>query len=107
MVSPSPGEVCAKSEQLPVADMVRLLASACRFVPFSTCLSRAIAGNRLLRSYGVWPTLHIGVAKENEGELEAHAWLSLEGNIILGDTGNLKRFSELPPFALHRGKEEP
>ncbi len=106
MASSSRGSICPASRKIPLASMIRLFARACRYVPFSTCLSRAIAAQRLLRSYGVFPTLHIGVARQEGKELEAHAWLSLEGNIILGDTGNLQRYSELPSLAQNHHRKE-
>lgn len=82
--SVSPGRVAA------------LLEAAGKIVPFSTCLSRALAGTVLLRTQGYTPVLHIGVAKENDNMLEAHAWLSLDGKIIIGNCPDLERYHELP-----------
>jgi len=85
-------------EPISVDVLVRLLAVACRVVPFTTCLSRAMAGQRLLTSYGHASVFHIGVAREKDLDLEAHAWLSLDGNLILGNIPDLERYRELPPL---------
>jgi hypothetical protein len=80
-------------------EITRSIAVASRLVPFSTCLSEALAGFILFARYGYKTELHIGVSKDNMQQLEAHAWLSLHGRIILGDLPDLGRFKEFPlPF---------
>lgn len=81
---------------MPPARLVALLEAAGKLVPFTTCLSKALAGSILMHKYGFDTSLHIGVAKENVDVLEAHAWLSLDGRIIVGNCPDLKRFRELP-----------
>jgi len=83
---------------IPADVIIRLFVAACRIVPFSTCLSRAMAGQQLLTRYGYSPIFHIGVAREGQQALEAHAWLSLDENLILGNIPDLDRFRELPPL---------
>lgn len=78
------------------ARIVALLEAAGKKVPFTTCLSKSLAGTVLLRNHGYSPVLHIGVAKENASMLEAHAWLSLDGKIISGNCQDLERYKELP-----------
>ncbi len=89
---------------IPADILIRLLAAACRIVPFTTCLSRAMAGQRLLTGCGYFSKLHIGVAREKGEKLEAHAWLSLDGLIILGNAPDLDRYRELPPFQVGRSQ---
>ncbi len=89
---------------IPADTLIRLLAAACRIVPFTTCLSRAMAGQRLLTGCGYCSKLHIGVAREKGEKLEAHAWLSLDGRIILGNTPDLDRYRELPQFQTGRSE---
>ncbi|MBU1139564.1 MAG: lasso peptide biosynthesis B2 protein, partial [Proteobacteria bacterium] len=69
---------------------------ASHFIPGSTCLSNALAGQILFSSYGHKTRLHIGVARDQENTLEAHAWLSLEGATIVGGLPDLDRYKELP-----------
>lgn len=90
------GEDMQASPLIPAETLIGLLAAACRVVPFSTCLSRSMAGQRLLMQYGYFPRLHIGVARENSRKLEAHAWLSLNGKVVLGNVPDLERYRELP-----------
>ena len=61
-----------------------------------------MAGQRFLTGCGYLPTLHIGVAREKGENLEAHAWLSLDGRIIVGNVPDLDRYRELPPFQAGR-----
>ncbi|MEN8141908.1 MAG: lasso peptide biosynthesis B2 protein [Thermodesulfobacteriota bacterium] len=75
-----------------------IFRAACRLIPLTTCLSRAMAGYILLCRYGLAPTLHIGVAKDPEQELAAHAWLTLAGQVVVGHIPDLERFRELPPI---------
>ena len=48
------------------------------------CLPQALVGQWLLRRRGYAAVLHIGVAKDKEGQLLAHAWVESEGAIIIG-----------------------
>jgi hypothetical protein len=85
--------------------LMRLFAAACRSVPFTTCLSRAMAGQQFLLAYGHVPVLHIGVVKEDKQNLKAHAWLTLEEHVILGRIPDLSRYRELPPLAAGKVKK--
>ncbi|HWP41853.1 MAG TPA: lasso peptide biosynthesis B2 protein [Blastocatellia bacterium] len=68
---------------------------ASRYVPFSTCLTRAMATMILLGRNGQPGRLRIGVAKNREGRLEAHAWVESQGRIIIGSLSDLSRYSVL------------
>jgi hypothetical protein len=70
------------------------ISTVSRYIPGATCLTQALAGEVLLRTYGHEPSLHIGVAKINSRALEAHAWIEVQGKIILGDAGT-ERFTPL------------
>lgn len=48
------------------------------------CLVQAIAAQWMLRHTGHPSTLHIGVAKDDEERLNAHAWLERRGDVIIG-----------------------
>ena len=71
--------------------------SAASRVPWrSDCLLQAMAGSmwldRIERTY----KLNIGVRKNVEAELEAHAWLTSGGLIVTGNLPDLKGFSPMP-----------
>lgn len=51
------------------------VASASRYVPRATCLTRALAAEALLLGHGYPVRLCIGVTREGENGLGAHAWV--------------------------------
>ena len=65
-----------------------------RFVPGPPCLTRALAGQVLFARHGVDSELRIGVAREPERKLVAHAWLERRGRVVLGDA-QPERFTSL------------
>jgi hypothetical protein len=67
---------------------------ASRFVPHASCLTQALAAQALLRWSGISSGLHIGVAKDDAGRLEAHAWVESNGSIVIGGSG-LARYTPL------------
>lgn len=63
------------------------IETAASYVPWrSDCLVRAIAASRWLRHHGYRPVFHLGVAPpaEDRPSLDAHAWLSLHNEVIVG-----------------------
>jgi Transglutaminase-like superfamily len=56
-----------------------------------SCLTQALAARVLLDRRGYPTLLHIGVAKGEQGQFRAHAWLESEGKVVVGG-------SELDPF---------
>ena len=66
------------------------------YVPGATCLTQALVGQLLLARRGYPARLHIGVSKKLRGELEAHAWLECDGQIVLGDHGYLALYTPFP-----------
>jgi hypothetical protein len=69
---------------------------AARFVPSATCLPQALTTMVILGRLGQPASLRIGVAKDEKGKLEAHAWVESHGKIIVGRLPDLSRFSVLP-----------
>ncbi|HYD16564.1 MAG TPA: lasso peptide biosynthesis B2 protein [Candidatus Nanoarchaeia archaeon] len=68
-----------------VDDVVWAVSRMAAFVPGATCLVQALAAQRLLLGSGHPARLCIGVHKSQGTPLLAHAWLELEGRIILGE----------------------
>jgi hypothetical protein len=60
------------------------------------CLPQALVGHRLLRQKGFNVQLRIGVVKNPGGRLAAHAWLEVQGRVVLGDLRGLERFAAFP-----------
>lgn len=62
-------------------------AAAARTPWQSACLAQALAGSVLLRSRGVPFTLNLGVAKDGESGITAHAWLNCGDITPTGSSG--------------------
>ena len=62
------------------------------------CLVKAMAGKKMLQRRGIASTLYLGVAKEGENALAAHAWLR-SGSRILTGRRSKDRFTVVSTFA--------
>jgi len=56
-----------------------------RRVPHATCLTQALALQALLAEGGRRGHLRIGVRNEKPGRIAAHAWLELDGRVLIGE----------------------
>ena len=85
--APSPAQIAAAIER------------ARRGVPgVYKCLPQAYAGHLLLHRHGYASTVQVGVARDAQGRVEAHAWVEREGKILIGELPDLGRFVPLPPL---------
>lgn len=75
-------------------EIVRSVTTASGYIPYASCLTQALAARTLLRRYGQAADLKIGVAREN-GKFEAHAWLEIDGQIVLGKQRGHSRYAVL------------
>ena len=73
-----------------------------RMVPKATCLTQALATQVLVSRHGYEARLHIGVAKDGEERLEAHAWVVSNGRVVIGDRVDLSHYTALPPLDIGR-----
>src|SRR5262245_19370516 len=62
----------------------RAIGRAVRVAPGCGCLPQAVATQCLLRRDGLNSTIVFGVARNQAGSLEAHAWLWSDGRILVG-----------------------
>jgi hypothetical protein len=61
-----------------------------------SCFPQALTGFLLLKRAGYAPRLYIGV-KKNESTLDAHAWIEMDGEILIGGPLSvIERYSALP-----------
>lgn len=68
-----------------------------RYIPGGAkCLARALTTQVLMNWCGFQPELRIGVAKNETGKLDAHAWIEYRGRIAIGNLPDLKRYVNLP-----------
>lgn len=76
--------------------LVWILGAAGTLLPGKrTCLVRALAGRLLVAGEGYAPTLRLGVARDTDGRLDAHAWLECDGRVLVGADG-LDRYTPFP-----------
>ncbi|WP_144505520.1 lasso peptide biosynthesis B2 protein [Bacillus mycoides] len=64
----------------------------------SQCLVKAIAGMKMLEKRHIESTLYLGTAKDNSGELIAHAWLRSGSFYVTGSEG-MEKFTVVGSFA--------
>ena len=89
----------AKQAHLKPERISRLICTVHRRVPFSTCLSQAMAGKVILSQHGYDTQLHIGVRNDESSGFAAHAWLSYHGEVLMGEVHDLNRFQEFKAFS--------
>ena len=82
-----------------VISVSRAVRTMTRHLPWECkCLAQAISGKMMLRRRQIPSTLYLGVAKKEDGDLSAHAWLRSGDTVILGGDG-LERFAVVSTFA--------
>lgn len=77
-----------KPGQPEIEQFARALAIAGRLIPQASCLTQAIALQLFLARRGLQGQLHIGVTKDDESSLKAHAWVERHGRILVGQRGS-------------------
>lgn len=83
--------------------VVWAVAVAKRYMPgIIPCLAEALVIRLLLRQRCYTAFLRIGVARGADGQLEAHAWVENESQVVIGGSG-LGRYTPLEPLKGKRG----
>lgn len=85
------------SHMVTISLIVWAVAAVARRIPRATCLTQSIAAKILLRAFGYDAQLCLGVARNADGSLRAHAWLERGGRAVLGGEGAHTLY-RLPPF---------
>ena len=94
----------------PISELVQAIDSSSWYtLKPARCLSRALTLYLLMKWFGYTPTFRIGVAKPTaialdaettptaqQPQIEAHAWIEYENQVILGQIRELGRFTPLP-----------
>ena len=81
--------------EVSAARIVRFVAIVSACIPDATCLTQAISAVVLLTRYGYASTLRIGVMKTGVARLSAHAWVDLDGRIVIGELPDMSCFTVL------------
>jgi hypothetical protein len=79
--------------------ITRAVVRAARYVLGSRpCLAQALTTQLLLRREG-WPArVHVGVARGDRGEVQAHAWVESEGKVVIG--GSVSELAHFTPILI-------
>jgi len=97
----APQEVTPEQEE--IIKVIRAKVNPiCDRTPWeSKCFVRALTARKLLQHYKIPSTLFLGVAKDPEGNLQAHAWIMAGGIITTGaNRGDYKRFAVVSKFRM-------
>ena len=81
--------------------------SAARYVPGAQCLAQSLSAQVMLARRGLPSIIHFGFLRSSEtGELEGHAWLEAQGQIVTGDVG-LDNFTRTATFESPEPRRSP
>jgi hypothetical protein len=83
-----------KQSRYSVEQFIWAVRATSRCVPRATCLTQALAAQTLLSRAGYNPQVKIGVAKNEKKLFEAHAWLVLGDDVLIGGT-EVERYTAL------------
>jgi hypothetical protein len=78
------GQSACELDRRSISQVSWAVEASSHHIPGATCLIQAIATQLLLRRLGQASELHLGVARNAEGDFEAHAWIEAQGRIIQG-----------------------
>ncbi|MDT3428793.1 hypothetical protein J2Z22_004387 [Paenibacillus forsythiae] len=105
-VAPSLGERgretdrdCDASHTPSMRQVAGSIHTVSKYTPWdSKCLVRAVAGMKMLERRGIGSTLYLGTAKDNNGNLIAHAWLR-SGPYYISGAEEMDQFIIVDKFA--------
>lgn len=65
-----------------------------------SCFPQALTGQLLFNRLGLNPCIQIGVMKEVDGRLRAHAWVIVDGEVVIGGPiSQVQKFIPLGDFS--------
>ena len=81
------------SPSFTVKDIAIGVNRSARFSPgYVKCLAKALTTAVLMEIYSLPYQTKIGVAKGENNDLQAHAWVESEGKIVMGYLADMSRF---------------
>lgn len=75
-----------------IDEIVQSVRACSRYVPYASCLTQALAARTLLQMKGQSSRLKIGVRKDEDAKFAAHAWIEIDGRIIIGKPGRRQQY---------------
>ena len=90
------------SSEVTVGAIARAVNRSGKYSPGKPmCLARALTTAVLMGIYDFPYQINIGVAKGESGKIEAHAWVTWEGKVMVGNLPDLSRY--IPMSAKGKG----
>ena len=86
-------------KRLSAHDITSLITVGASYIPEATCLTQALVAQVILKKYGYAPELKIGVGRGEAKRFQAHAWIELDGKVIIGQVKMLDQYTPLPQLA--------
>lgn len=69
------------------------------------CLPQALVAYKLLHRAGVDADLRIGVGKDADNKLTAHAWVEAGGEILMGQVAGIVDLATFPALGIKQGQK--
>lgn len=91
----SPGGYEQQTDPEVVDRVVKSVQACSRYVPYASCLTQALTARTLLQMRGQSCQLKIGVKKDEDEKFAAHAWIEVDGRIVIGKRPYHRDFSVL------------
>jgi len=88
--------VPADAKRYSAEDLTSFVFVAASYIPQASCLTQALVADALLRRYGYEPVLKIGVSRPPGKAFQAHAWVELDGKVVIGQVNTLEQYTPLP-----------
>jgi hypothetical protein len=85
----------AVRRRVSLRSITQSIRAASHYIPKATCLPQALTAQHLLIWNSYPADFQIGVAKDANGKLEAHAWVTSQNKIIAGGERTTNRFVSL------------
>lgn len=90
-----------KTEAQRVRQVIWAVNLSARFTPIGAkCLARALTTKVLLDRRQCPSEFKIGVAKNELGQLDAHAWIEVQNQVVMGQVSTLAQYTPMPSLPL-------
>ncbi len=84
-----------RNDSVSAEDIIMVIKVVGRYLPFATCLVNGLSAQYLFGHYGIRSKLVIGVKKVEGGTLDAHAWVTIDDEVVLGEVEDLASYTSL------------
>lgn len=95
LVRPCPDDPQVE-RRVTVARITHAVARIAKLIPDASCLTQTISCQAILSWKGIPSTISMGLKKDDEGAVRAHAWLNWNEQVVLeGNEGTVLDFNKI------------